>query len=58
MMHTYNVCMYYITYIVVLISAVQQSDSVGDVYIRFHYDLSRDIEYKSLCLLEIHLYVY
>ena len=36
-----------------LISAVQQSDSVIHMYILFHilshYDLSEDIEYSSLC---------
>ena len=34
-------------YNVVLVSGVQQSDSV--VYILFHYRLSQDIEYSSLC---------
>ena len=44
-------------YNVVLINAVQQSDS--DIYLQictyilfhflFHYDLSQDIEYSSLC---------
>ena len=32
-----------------LISAVQQSHSVIHIYILFHYDLSLDIEYSSLC---------
>ena len=32
-----------------LISAVQQCDSVIRVYILFHYGLSQDIEYSSLC---------
>ena len=40
-------------YNVVLISAVQQSDSVIHTYILFHilfhYGLSQDIEYSSLC---------
>ena len=34
-------------YNIVLISAVQQSDSV--IYIVFHYGLSQNIEYSSLC---------
>ena len=37
----------------VLISAVQKSDSVIHIYvlfhILFHYGLSQDIEYSSLC---------
>ena len=40
-------------YNVVLISAAQHSDSVTRVYIPFqilfHYGLSQDIEYSSLC---------
>ena len=44
-----------LTYSVVIISAIQQSDSVIHIYIYilfhilFHYDLSQDIEYSSLC---------
>ena len=40
-------------YNAVLISSVQQSDSIIHVYIHlhilFHYDLSNDFEYSSLC---------
>ena len=42
-------------YKVLLISAVEQSDSVAHIYaflfknLLFHYDLSQDIEYSSLC---------
>ena len=32
-----------------LISVVQQSDSVIHIYILFNYLLSQDIEYSSLC---------
>ena len=34
-----------------LISAIQQSDSVIDIlfHILFHFGLSQDIEYSSLC---------
>ena len=43
----------WLTYNVVLISSVQQSDSVIHIYvifhILFHSDLSQDIEYSSLC---------
>ena len=42
-----------VIYNVVLISAIQQNDSVihSDIlfYIHFHYDLSQDIEYSFLC---------
>ena len=34
-----------------LISIVQQSDSVIHIYILFHYGLSQDIEYRSLCFM-------
>ena len=36
-------------YNVVLISGVQQSDSVVHIYILFHYSLLQDTEYSSLC---------
>ena len=32
-----------------LVSAVQQSESVIYIYIFFHYSLLQDIEYSSLC---------
>ena len=42
-----------LAYNVVLLSAVQQSDSVIHIYILFyilfHYGLSQDVEYSSLC---------
>ena len=42
----------YLSYNVVLVSAVQQSDLVIHIYILFHilfhYGLSQDIEYSSL----------
>ena len=36
-------------YNVVLISSVQQSDSVIQTHILFHYSLSQDIEHSFLC---------
>ena len=43
----------WLIYSVLLISAIQQSDSVIHMYILFyalfHYDLLQDIEYCSLC---------
>ena len=37
------------TYSVVLVSGIQQNDSVIYIYILFHYGLSQDIVYSSLC---------
>ena len=57
-------------YSVVLISAVQQRDSVRHIhtffFIFFHYSLSQDIEYSSLCytvgpclfILSLSVYIY
>ena len=44
-------------YNVVLISHVQQSDSYI-VHILFHYGVSQDIEYSSLCISSSNLVVY
>ena len=40
--------MKYVHYNVVLVSGIQQSNSVIHTYICFHYDLLQDIEYSSL----------
>ena len=48
-----NIIEVQLIYNIALISAVEQSDSVLHIYtlfhILFHYDLSQDIEYSSLC---------